>query len=107
MKNCLLNPIPEIFDATNLLNEAADFHLAGDQKNAEILFKKVDIPVIKEWTESIWGKGGIYSRHLKRLGNPPKLIKELLDDNRMPNKNGEKELLDQDGHFCSFLAFHL
>ena len=102
MPKYLLHPIPEIFEAAAIMNEATNAHLSGNREKAALLFKKADMPEIRNWTESIWGAGGIYSEHLKRLGNPPKLSKELLDPKRMPNKQGERELLQRDGHFCRF-----
>jgi hypothetical protein len=89
MPSYLQKPIPAILTAAAYLGAAADFHLNGNSEKAAHLFKKANIPEIRDWTESIWGAGGIYSEHLKRLGSPPKLAKELLDPKRMPNKQGE------------------
>lgn len=57
---------------------------------------------MREWTESIWGKGGIFGAFQKQLGNPETLPLEERDPVRMPNKQAEIQLLKRDGHFCRF-----
>lgn len=101
-KNCLKQPIPEIFEAAKLLNEAADSHLVGDTKHTEYLILKADMPEIREWTESIWGIGGIFSNLKKQLGDPIPIPKEERDSIRMPDKSGEKLILLRDGFYCRF-----
>lgn len=101
-KSCLKEPIPEIFEAAQLLNEAANAHLKGDSKLTEQLILKADMPVIRDWTESIWGIGGAFSNLKRQLGDPIILPKEERDPLRMPNKEVEKALLLRDGHFCRF-----
>ncbi len=100
--NCLKEPIPAIFEAAQLLNEAANAHLNGDPKLTEQLILKADMPIIREWTESIWGIGGIFSNLKKKLGDPITLPKEERDPLRMPDKEGEKLILLRDGYFCRF-----
>lgn len=100
--NCLKEPIPAIFEAAQLLSEAANAHLNGDAKLTEQLILKADMPIIREWTESIWGIGGIFSNLKKKLGDPITLPKEERDPLRMPDKEGEKLILLRDGYFCRF-----
>lgn len=102
MPNCLLEPIPELFQAAKYLNEGLTAHLNGEFENAEDLFKLANMNEIREWTESIWGVGGIFTGFQRKLGNPETLQKDQRDFIRMPDKNGEKELLNRDGHFCRF-----
>lgn len=101
-KNCLKEPIPEIFEASKMLSEAADAHLAGDSELTEHLILKADLPIIREWTESIWGIGGVFSNLKKQLGDPITLPKDERDPIRMPDKSGEKLILNRDGYFCRF-----
>ena len=102
IKQCLKLPIPEIMEAAELLNSAVTAHLTGDFELAEELIERADMPAIREWTESIWGMGGIYSQLKKDLGEPDTLPKDDRDPIRMPNKSGEKALLERDGHNCRF-----
>jgi hypothetical protein len=101
-KNCLKEPIPEIRDAARLLDAAVTAHKLGKYHLAEELILLADMPIIREWTESIWGIGGVYSQLKQKLGEPSVLEKEKRDTLRMPSKLGEKELLERDGHNCRF-----
>ena len=100
--NCLKESIPAIFEAAQLLSEAANAHLNGEPKLTEQLILKADMPIIREWTESIWGIGGIFSNLKKKLGDPITIPKEERDPLRMPDKEGEKLILLRDGYFCRF-----
>ena len=54
LKNCLKEPIQEIFEAAKLLDAAVEAHINGDIIQTEKLILKADIPEIRDWTESIW-----------------------------------------------------
>lgn len=101
-KFCLKDPIPEIYEAAQLLNQATDAHIQSDFKLAEQLILKADNPKIREWTEFIWGMGGIFSEFKKKLGDPVQVAKEDRDPLRMPDKIVVKQLLDRDGYHCRF-----
>jgi hypothetical protein len=58
LKNCLRDPIPEIFDAARHVDAAVSAHLTEDRKTADELIRLADMAAIREWTESLWGKGG-------------------------------------------------
>jgi hypothetical protein len=102
MKNCLKAPIPEIREASKLLDASISAHKLGNHKLAEDLIISADLPEIREWTESIWGMGGIYSQLKQKLGEPSVFDREKRDPIRMPNKSGEKALLERDGYNCRF-----
>jgi hypothetical protein len=102
LKKCLKEPIQEIFEAAKLLDDAANAHIEGDYNQTERLILKADMPEIRDWTESIWGAGGVYTELKKKLGEPETFPKELRAPLRMPNKTGEIELLKRDGFKCSF-----
>lgn len=102
LKLCFRKPIPEIYEAAQYLDDAITAHLAGDRQAAEALIKRADIPAIREWTESIWGKGSPYVKFRETPDSPAKLAKEQRVKVRMPNKS-EKEMLHQrDGYHCRF-----
>ena len=102
MNNCLKEPIPEIYDAAKLLDAAVTAHLLEKYHLAEELILLADMPIIREWTESIWGIGGVYSQLKQRLGEPSTFDKDKRDLVRMPNKSGEIALLERDGYNCRF-----
>lgn len=100
--NCLKKPIPEIFEAAELLKQAVDAHYTGNQKLAEKLIIEADNPMIREWTESIWGTNGIYSSLKNKIGDAKMVPNEMRDSLRMPNKSTQIELLQRDGFYCRF-----
>lgn len=63
--------------------------------------------IVRDWTESIWGSGGLYTGFQQRLGNPETIAQEDRDSIRMPNKTGEKALHDRDGYHCRFCGIHV
>jgi hypothetical protein len=48
-------PIPEILDAARLLDAAVTAHLVGRSDLAEELIRVADMPVLRDYTESLWG----------------------------------------------------
>lgn len=107
MINCLKEPIKEIFDAAQMLSEAVDYHLIGNEAMANALIVKANIPLIQEWTESIWGANGIYSDLVKKHRTPQTIPHKLRDVKRMPTKHEEKLLLIRDGFYCRFCGIPL
>ena len=101
-RNCLKDPIPELYDAARYLDAAVSAHMSGNKKIASALIEIANMPSVREWTESLWGSGGIYTKLQKKLGATSKLKSEDRDPLRMPNKQGEREILARDGHYCRF-----
>ena len=54
-RRCFREPIPEVAEAAKLLDGAVSAHLSGDFCTAKELIRLADRPVIRAWTESIWG----------------------------------------------------
>lgn len=48
LRTCLRDPIPEVGEAANYLNEAVTAHLEGDSQRASELIRREDIPAIRE-----------------------------------------------------------
>src|SRR6187401_1469800 len=86
LRTCLRDPIPELFDAARFLDEAVTAHLAGDRAAAEALIRAADLPAIFEWSESLWGKGGPWTRPLPVEDPLPFVPKAERAKARMPNK---------------------
>ena len=98
---CMREPIREIFHAAELLERATDTHLRGDRNSAEQLFREADLPEVRSWTESLWGKS---QRHYQRWRKIPGLgepIKPKAKD-RAPTKKHRLEIIDRDGYNCRF-----
>jgi len=53
---CLREPIPEIENAAAILADAVNEHLAGRRSNAAELLARAEMPSVRSWTESLWGK---------------------------------------------------
>jgi 5-methylcytosine-specific restriction endonuclease McrA len=98
----LLNPIPEIFEAARLLDEAVTAHVAGDRAKADQLIRAADLPEITAWTESLWGPGGPWTRPLPVANPLPSLPRELRIQQRMPGVKTLAGLLERDGYHCRF-----
>lgn len=99
---CLRIPIPEISVAAKCLDEAVDAHIANQTELAEKLINMANIPAIREWTESLWGKASPYVKYRPVVGAPPVLKGAQLGRQRMPS-HAEQQLLHlRDGYRCRF-----
>ena len=56
-RRCLREPIPQIMDAARLLDAAVVAHFESDQNLVTRLVEMANMPVIRDWTTSLWGKG--------------------------------------------------
>jgi 5-methylcytosine-specific restriction endonuclease McrA len=102
LRTCLRDPISEIFDAARYLDAAVSAHLAGKIALADELIRLADMPAIREWTESLWGRGGPWTRPL-RIENPlPFVVKDERVKIRMPSKADMAALIKRDGFHCRF-----
>lgn len=99
---CFRDPPPEIFKAASLLDEAVTAHLNGEHRYAGSLIQQADIPVIREWTESIWGKNSSYQQYRPISGVAAVIPKEVRIGARMPSAREKQALLARDGHYCRF-----
>lgn len=102
LRTCLRDPIPEIADAARYLDAAVSAHLAGSTKLAEELICLADMPVIRDWTESLWGSNSPYVTYTTVSNAPPNLPKESRVKVRMPTSTEKKELHQRDGYHCRF-----
>ncbi len=108
MRNeCLKPPIPEIYDASIFLDAAASAHLLGNSKLAKKLIVASDMEIVREWTEAIWGIGGVYTQLQRALGNPAVIPKAERAEVRMPNADERRVLHTRDGYHCRFCGIPL
>lgn len=107
MKRSLVDPIPEIWQAADLLSQAADAHVRGEFAYAADLFRAADKPEIRAFTRAGWSNA---KRHiLHPYANPHVLVP---DAERDPIRNVRPELsrtralceaiLARDGFSCRY-----
>lgn len=102
MRDCLKDPIPQLFDAARYLDAAVSSHMAGDWELADRLIRKADMTVVRDWTESLWGKGGPWSKPLPVSDQPPFLPKDQRIRVRMPSASEQAAMKRRDGFHCRF-----
>jgi hypothetical protein len=98
---CLRNSIPEIAAAAQYLQDAVSAHLSGESDKAEELIRRADMPVIREWVESIWGKASPY-RQYRRIADAPLVLTGERAEQRMPSSAEKQILLKRDCYRCRF-----
>ena len=99
---CLRAPIPEIAGAADYLDKAVSAHLSGQPELARDYINRANMPAIREWTESLWGKNSPYVQY-RRVQNAPIVLhrsqRTLL---RMPTLAEKQILHSRDGYHCRF-----
>ena len=104
---CLREPIPDIYQAAQLLEKAVTSHLAGDFASTTLLIAQTNMRAIREWTESLWGKNSPYLHKRKIPAGPPHLPKDQRVAVRMPDADKRARLLARDGYHCRFCGIPL
>jgi 5-methylcytosine-specific restriction endonuclease McrA len=99
---CLRPAIPEIALAAKYLNDAASSHISGRLKDADELIRAANIPAIKDWVESLWGKASPYVQYRAVPNGPPTLSRAERLVLRMPTAADKRSLLERDGYHCRF-----
>lgn len=98
-RRCLLEPIPQIYLAQDLLSEAAECDKRDDRNGAEEAIRKADFPEIEKWTESLWGKA-IPPSTLRRLVEDPQPIPKERQDKKDVPAEMSRNLVARDGYHC-------
>ncbi len=101
-RTCLLDPVPEIFDAARYLDAAVSAHLRCKPKMAEELIRLADSAEITAWAEALWGSGGPWTRPLPVEHPEPSVPKGQRVADRMPSSEGQSALVARDGRHCRF-----
>jgi 5-methylcytosine-specific restriction endonuclease McrA len=102
LRDCLRIPIPEIAATAQLLDEAVTAHLRGDRAQAETLFLGADLPILREWTESVWGRNSPHVQYAGPSNVYPAVAKGLRSGLRMPTGAEKRALRERDGFHCRF-----
>lgn len=102
LRICLRDPIPELTAAARFLESAVEAHLIGNTNLTDELIRSADLPVIRDWTESIWGSSSPYVQYRPIHHAPPSIPKVQRAQLRMPTKAEKDALLQRDGHHCRF-----
>lgn len=66
----LRETIPEIERAAVLMSKAAEGHLASDRQRAAGLLLESNLPAVRAWRESLWGKKSLYTPVHKKMVPP-------------------------------------
>ena len=99
-QRCLLEPIPEIFEAAGYLRAGVAAISAGRLDEAEASIRKADIPAIRIWTEALWGSAPTWTLPSRPLR--PSLVSSTRVAHRMPDRRGRQSLILRDGYHCRF-----
>ena len=107
LRTCLRDPIPELFDSARCLDAAVAAHHAGRWNLADELIRLADNQAIREWSESLWGAGGPWTRPLHVDTQVAFLPKDQRLPARMPSPPSQRVLLERDGFHCRFCGIPL
>ncbi len=107
LRQCLRERIPEIEIAAERLRDAVSAHLRGEPDVAEALFRLADNKDVRDWTESVWGRGSSYNRPRRRLAEPPHILLQQQKERqktvpRYASRETERLVHQRDGHYCRF-----
>ncbi len=101
-RRCLLEPVAEIAEAARLLDAAVTAHQQGNGELAEKLIREADLEVIRDWTESLWGKASPHLHFRSVPNSPPLLSAAERIKLRMPTLMEQQQLRRRDGYHCRF-----
>lgn len=93
-------PIPEIAEAARLLDGAVSAHLLGRRDLAEELIRLADMPVLRDYTESLWGAKSPYVQFRPVEDARPLLPDSERAKSRMPTPKEQSILYERDGYHC-------
>jgi hypothetical protein len=103
----LREPVEEIFDAARYLDAAVSAHAAGRKDLARELIGLADMPAISDWSESLCGRGGPWTRPYPTDEATPSLSRGQRIGERMPSAAIKRAALGRDGFQCRFCSIPL
>ncbi len=101
MRRSFLPLIPEISQCADLLSNAVDAVLRGNDADARALLKQADMPALRIYTERVIGK---IDPAIHLQSSNPVFDREILgkSDKRMPSRKAEHEVYVRDGWRCRY-----
>ncbi len=111
-RRCLHNPIPEIFEAAMLLDQAVAHHIAGNRDEAARLIRQTDRESTRNFTESLWGSKKTNPDlptyiQWRPVSDLPEPTNEGLDRKRKPNRSDERAIVARWGRHCVYCGVPL
>jgi 5-methylcytosine-specific restriction endonuclease McrA len=98
-RRCFLAPIPEVGQAADLLDEAADAILCGDMDRARCCVRAADIPAVHAFASRIMGKVDLAIHRLRPVARPTDVDRVQA---RMPGGALKADVFARDGWKCRF-----
>jgi hypothetical protein len=96
-RHCLRDAVPEIQLAADLLDMAVTAHLTGDRSRAADHIYQANMPEVRAWTESLWGKNSPYAPRVRGARSPLARVPD-----RMPGTALRLAIHERDGYHCRF-----
>ncbi|MGO4725466.1 MULTISPECIES: HNH endonuclease [unclassified Inquilinus] len=102
-RECLLPPIPELREAADLLSEAADGLLVGDEELVRDRIQRADMPVVHDWASRIMGSVDHDIHRYRRIEGQADAVLPLEKiPERMPGRAIATAIYARDGYHCRF-----
>ena len=102
MKRSIKEPIPQILQTWDFLNQAVDAHLMGDRLLAEIFFKKAEMRAVWAWLNPGWTRPDLNVVVPAPHGDTQKVSKNLRDPDRSIAPSIRSAVLQRDGYRCRY-----
>ncbi len=102
MRQCLKEPIPEIFSAWEALSAAVDEHIAGNNAMANELFEQANSPAVWSWLNPAWVKVNENVTLRNPVGDTQIVAKEFRDPDRNIASPVRAAVLKRDGYRCRY-----
>lgn len=100
LRRCLLAPIPELDEAVDLLSEAADALLAGNEGLARDRIQRADIAAIHNWASRIMGRVDEEIHQHRPVAGLAEPVTRVVQ--RMPGRSVQAAIYARDGYRCRF-----
>ena len=107
LRDCFSPPIPEIFQAASLLDQAVAAHHQGERASAEALIRAADMDAIGTWLDPIWLRRSELTKGTKVDNLPPLLPREKRFKPRNAPAAMQRDIVARDGHHCRYCGMPL
>jgi hypothetical protein len=100
LRQCFRQPIAELYDAARLLDAAVVAHMSRQRALAAELLVSANMPVVRDWLNSIWGSKSEYVSYRATPESKPLIPKAERTPLRMPTVETRLRLHRRDGFHC-------